>query len=240
MNSKTLNPVSWKCRLLLLPALAGVLFLQMNSASAGSLLSASFADAKAETTFQESWIRLSGPEPTFESGKGLFLSETVVSFSLEKPVTQEFSLQVELLHTKYAQGQWFGLFTSDFQKGVVVVWDSSHAENWDSAGFACIYAVNRTSTDKPSYMLILNGEGVERMSTPQGLPGKAGESGQKAITEPFAKFRLTWNRTEGRLDLWMEDSLMGTAFLDQADEFSEVVLSGMGGAIYRSVELSGE
>lgn len=240
MNLETLIPLGLTRRLFLIPALAGVLSLQMNEALAGTLLSTNFADQKAETTFQDSWSRLSGPEPTFESGKGLFLSETVVSFNLERPVVQEFSLQVELLHTKYAQGQWFGLFTSDFQKGVVVVWDASHPENWDSSGFACLYSINRTTEDKPPYMLILNGEGAERMSTPQGLPAKAGVSGQKAITEPFAKFRLTWNRTEGRLDLWMEDSLIGTAFLDQAEEFSEVVLSGMGGAIYRSVELSGE
>jgi len=233
-------PISFKWRWPIFPVLAFVLCLQATHSSAGTLLKMDFADRKAEEIFHESWNLVSGREPVLEAGKGLLLSDSVVSSTLAKPAPQEFSLQVELLHSEYERGQWFGLFTGDFQRGVVVVWDSSHAEDWDSAGFACIYAVDIQTGKKPTYMLISNGEGVERMLTPQGLAEKGGEGGQKAVTEPFAKFRLTWNRADGRLELLLGESSVGVAFLDQVDDFTEVVLSGMGRGIYRSVELSGK
>jgi hypothetical protein len=152
------------------------------------------------------------------------LNNGITGTPLAHPLTSGFDLTVDALHTSYSRLLWVGLFNDTGTQGYGLAWDSSLSGINGGMGVVSIRKFSSTGT--PTY------------SNQGSLLGSATNSGHVATAFPMARLRLTWDRDNSTLKLYVDGVLKQTVVDSSFTSFSRLYASGYTGSIFDNVAVA--
>lgn len=183
------------------------------------------------------WKSKSGSRPNIititPDNTGFELNNGVVHVQIPPVLRSDFELSFEATHTSFSRLIWAGFFNEEGTQGYAIAWDSGLPKYFDSEGGVSIRKFDLKEDDG---VVRFNTGGI--MLTKHIASGhNAGNEASAAISEPYAKLKLTWQRSTGTLRLYVDGKLLQTTTDKSFSQFTSVYVSGGSGSRFDNVSV---
>jgi hypothetical protein len=224
----------------LLPLLAlsvGSWLVPATSEAEETVFEQSFTSDASDDTWQNVSQRGQAKITTLADDQpALRINNHVIGHTLPKPLTEDFTLEVEALHSEDAAVLWFGLFDKLLEHGYVVVWQNPPTAQGYVNGKLSLRKVSLSAGAKPEILLMNKDRSRQSIVLGQEFVVPPHPTQQT----PPAKLSLSWDKATGTLVLSCDGQEMLRTTDTDLNQFDAVLLSGNKFSLYRSVTVKGQ
>lgn len=173
------------------------------------------------------WTTISGHLPTLVtndpalSASYLLLDNGVIGTNLNKTISSDFKLSINVLPTSYGSAQWVAILNAAGTQGYAFLWDSRLATQYGSQGSVCIQKYDIADPSSLNCMVF-----GKQLTTPVVSGHNPPNTTNAAISAPFALFELAWNAETHTLTLSVDGAVKASVVDASFSSFSRIFVSG--------------